>query len=48
LVSRLLVEYSGKELGLECGLGLRVDLGRERCLLPGKEPDKKLSSLLAK
>ena len=48
LVSRLSVEYSGKELGVEGGLLLGKDIGMERCLLLGKELDKKLSSLLAK
>jgi hypothetical protein len=42
LVSRLPVEYSGKELGRECGLQLGKDLGTERRLLLGKEPDKEL------
>jgi len=48
LVSRLSVEYSGKEPALESGLLLGKDLGMERCSLLGKELDKKLSSLLAK
>jgi hypothetical protein len=48
LVPRLSAEEFGKELGWEYGLGLRVDLGREWCLLPGKEPDKELSLLLAR
>jgi hypothetical protein len=48
LVPRLLVEYSGKELGRECGLQLGKDLGTEPGLLLGKEPDKELWSLLAR
>jgi hypothetical protein len=48
LVSKLLVEYSGKELGWASELLLGKDLGKDRQLLLGKELDKKLSSLLAK
>jgi hypothetical protein len=48
LVSRLPVEYSGKELGRECGLQLGKDLGMEPDSLLGKEPVKELWSLLAR
>jgi hypothetical protein len=48
LVARFSAEESGKELGWECGLGVRVDLGKGLWLLLSKEPDKELSSLLAK
>jgi hypothetical protein len=40
LAPKFSAEGFGEELGREYGLGLRVDLGRERCLFPGKEPDK--------
>ena len=42
LVPKLPVEYSGKELGRECGLQLGKDLGTEPDSLLGKEPDKEL------
>jgi hypothetical protein len=48
LVSRLPVEYSGKELGWERGPRLGKDLGTEPDSLLGKEPDKELWSLLAR
>jgi hypothetical protein len=48
LVSRLPAEHSGKELGRDSGLGLGKNIGKQRCLLFGKERDKKLWSLLAK
>jgi hypothetical protein len=48
LVTKFSAEGFGKELGREYGLGLSVDLGTEPDSLLGKEPDKKLSSLLAR
>jgi len=46
LVAGLPAEESGREFGRECALGLRIELGRERCMLFGKEPGKELSLLL--
>jgi len=43
---KLPAEGSGKEPGQECGLGLRVELGRERCRLLSKELAKELFLLL--
>jgi hypothetical protein len=48
LATKLPAEGFGKELGPERGLQPGKDRGREWWLLPGKEPDKELSSLLAK
>jgi len=44
---KLVAELPAEEFGEECGLGPRIELGRMRCMLPGTEPDKELSSLLA-
>jgi hypothetical protein len=40
-------EESGRALGQECGLGLRIELGKEPCMLLSKEPGKELSLVLA-
>ena len=48
LVTKFSAEGFGKELGWECGLGLRVDLGKGLCLLLSKERDKERSLFLAR
>jgi hypothetical protein len=48
LAAELPEEESGKELGQVRGLELRIEHGKERCMLHGKEPDKELTLLSVK
>jgi len=46
LPAELPAEELGRGFGQEPGLGLRIELGKEPCMLLSKEPGKELSSLL--
>jgi hypothetical protein len=48
LHAELRAEESGRESRQERGLRPRIDLGKELCMLLSEEPDKELSSFLAK
>jgi hypothetical protein len=47
LAAKLSAGEFGEDLGQERGRELVVELGKEQCMLRGKEPDKELPSFLA-